>query len=171
MTPRSWHFSSQLPAMLQSHHPVMLHPSATLYPSQCFILPDTFGDAAPPPSQFLCFFLCLFCQLSFFFFFFLYLLAHWVFSILLGFRGFLLIPPPFELGFLEFLYLAAFHGSLIVWMFRKKKKKTKTKTKNKKQKKKKKKKVQNSLFRVVSARFIRCAYISTYASYRKWKKS
>ena len=27
---------------------------------------------------------------------------------------------PFELGFLEFLYLAAFHGSLTVWLFRKK---------------------------------------------------
>ena len=29
---------------------------------------------------------------------------------------------PFELDFLEFLYLAAFHGSLIVWLFRKKRK-------------------------------------------------
>ena len=32
---------------------------------------------------------------------------------------------PFELGFLEFLYLAAFHGSLTVWLFRKKKEKEK----------------------------------------------
>ena len=29
---------------------------------------------------------------------------------------------PFELGFLEILYLAAFHGSLTVWLFRKKEK-------------------------------------------------
>ena len=27
---------------------------------------------------------------------------------------------PFELGFLEFLYLATFHDSLTIWLFRKK---------------------------------------------------
>ena len=121
MTPRSRHFSSWLSAKLQSHHLAMLHPSATLHPSamlhplQCFRRRCT-----TTKSISLLFSLFILSAVLFFFFFCIYLLIGF-FLFFWGLEVF--FSYPFKLGFLEFLYLAAFHGSLTIWLFRKKKKK------------------------------------------------